>query len=344
MDGTVTEFFEKVKSSLKSEYAVEIVKNIEKSANSGSAWDGLSESLKENAVKLLRLPEWTCSVAALLVAILVFGLFKSSVKSRQILAALEFMERTLLTASLIIPIHGIVSKVCLHMQEVSALLGVLAPTVSTLAAVGGNISTAKTLDLFLSVLLSFLQVVLNKIIPIVCSFFFGTAIIDAVNKDGKMLALSGTVKNLLYVSLSIFTSLFLMLLSTQSLAATGTDSFSAKAVRLIIGNAVPIVGSTLGDALKLVGGSFVAVKNTVGVSASILLILVYLPPLATLFINGVIINFFIFVCDYFSLQSIKSVFIYSKQLISFLLAVFTCIFVMGMINIGIFIKVLPVGV
>ena len=153
--------------------------------------------------------------------------------------------------------------------------------------------------------------------------------------------LSQTVKKLFYAAFSIFLTLFFIALGTQSLSASGTDTFSAKALLLLAGNAVPLVGSTIGDALRLVGGSLVTLKNTVGTAAVVFLLAMYLPPLIIVWINGVFMNIIIFLCDYFSLGAAKETFVHIKHALGFILASLTSVFVMGMVNIGIFVGTLP---
>ncbi len=182
---------------------------------------------------------------------------------------------------------------------------------------------------------------LNNLIPSVCTVFFGIAIVDAANLSSRMTMLSQTVKKIFYAVFSLFLTLFFIALGTQSLTAVGTDTFSAKALRLLAGNAVPIVGSTIGDALRLVGGSLVSLKNTVGSAAVAFLLLMYLPPLIIIWVNGVLINIMIFLCDYFSLGEAKETFIHIKHALGFVLASLTSVFVMGIVNVGIFIGTLP---
>jgi len=341
MENTLKEFFCSAEENMVSEYAKGVLRTIENSADENTLLTEIGKIIKQILGSLFALPEWTFAATAFLLMLICFDIVKDSFKSKAIYSALGYFIKLFIASTVLLSTKEVIDSSSVYMQETGTFLGVLAPTLGTLLASGGNVAAAKTASVFITFLLAALQIILYKIVPFVLALFFGIALTDSASSGGKMLLLSQTVKNVCYAVLSVFTALYIILLGTQSLSASGTDSFSYRAIRLFVGNTVPIVGGTLGDALKLVGGGFVAVKNTVGTAAVIFLIFMYLPPLAILWFNGVIINIFMFLCDYFSLSEAKGVFVHVKYSLNFVLAVYTSIFVMGMVNIGIFMNCIP---
>ena len=334
VDVTSEKFFADLKSGVTSEYAKSVVQTIEK----GDGWQNGFADFE----KLINLPEWTGTAVFFILLLIVFESVKSLFKSKGICDAIGYVLHLAMASSIILSVSTLVLEIVGYMQEASAFLGILLPTLGTLLAAGGNIAGAKVQSISLSVALSATQIIINKLVPSVSLMFFGIAIVDSANLSGRMTMLSQTVKKVFYAAFSIFLTLFFIALGTQSLSAAGTDSFSAKALRLFAANAVPIVGSTIGDALRLVGGSLVSVKNTVGSAAVVFLLAMYLPPLAVIFANGVIMNIIIFLCDYFSLGTVKETFIHIKHALGFVLASLTSVFVMGIVNVGVFMGTFPV--
>lgn len=341
MENTLKEFFYSAEESAVSEYAKRLLDVIENKADNGTLLNEIWDALKKALGSLFALPEWTFSVTAILLIVLGFEIVKDTFKAKAICSALGYCIKLLLASTVLLSVGEIIDGVSVYMQDTVTFLGALAPTVGTLLAAGGNVTAAKTVSVFMTVLLSAFQILLHKAVPLISTVFFGIALTDAASGGSRMALLSQTVKNICYTAFSVFTALYIILLGTQSLAASGTDSFSSRTIKLLVGNTVPIVGGTLGDALKLVGGGFIAVKNNVGTAAVLFLIFMYLPPLIILWLCGIIMNVFLFFCDYFSLQDVKGVFLHVKYALNFVLAAYTSVFVMGMVNIGIFMGCVP---
>ncbi|MBR5539341.1 MAG: hypothetical protein IKU61_05520, partial [Clostridia bacterium] len=253
-----------------------------------------------------------------------------------IFTALNYFLKFFSASYILLSARETIAQVGVYIKETSVFLGIISPVFGSLLATGGNIALAKTFSVFTTVFLSVLQIVLLSVIPYIITLFFGIALMEVSSGNGKMTVLSQTLKNIGYTAFSIFTTLYVVLLSTQSLSSSGTDGFSARTVRLFVGNAVPIVGGALGEALKLVGGGFITIKNSIGNAAVLFLIFSYLPPLIILWLNGILLNVFLFLCDYLLLADVKSVFVHIKYAFNFVFAAYTSIFVIGIINIGIF--------
>ena len=337
MENTLNVFFESAKSGLTSEYAKKIVCDIEKSGDLQNTFENLKCVLKG----LLVVPKWTVLAAILIIFAVIFEIFKHTFKSESIIAAVSYSLRILLCSLIMLPTFEMLSQVMNYMRETATFLGILAPTLGTLSAAGGNVISAGTTSTSLSVLISIFQVILNTVAPFVCALFSGIAIIDCVNIDGKMLVLSNIVKNICYTLFSVAVALFFIILGTKTLAAAGADRFSAKALRVIVGTSVPIVGGTLGEAIKLVGGSIVALRNTVGIGAVAFLLSMYIPPLFILWWSGILLDALAFLCDYFGVAPFKNIFLHIKHMLCFMLAAFASTFVLGMLNIGVFMQTMP---
>lgn len=341
MDVTTEIFFGEVKGKAVSDYALSLIEIIENGAKKGSIWESAGGFLKEALRDLLVLPKWTGIALAFMAALLIFEIIRGAFKSKGINEAIGYTIRLSMAATVLLYISELISGIVGYMQETAAFLGVLIPTFGTLTAASGNVASAKITTVFFTFAFSLIQILIYKVVPVVCSIFFGIAIVDAANFSGKMTKLSQTLKKIFYTAFSVFLGLFFIVLGTQSLSAVGTDSFAAKALRLLVGNTVPIVGGTIGDALRLVGGGLVTVKNTVGTAAAVFLLSMYLPPLLILWMNGVLINIIIFLCDYFPLKEAKEIFEHIRHALGFMLAAFTSVFVIGIVNIGIFMGTVP---
>ena len=274
--------------------------------------------------------------------LLLVNIMKDAFKSNAIHAAIRQVLLLMIAAALLIPIYTLLQDVQTYMNDLSLFLGVLTPTIGVLAASGGNVAFASSTGTMLSVFLSITQLLINRIIPAVIMLFFGFAMMDAFSGEKRMLSLSKFVRNTLFGAFSIFTSVFFILIGCQRITAANTDTVSARTLRLLVSNAVPIVGGTIGDALKLVGGGLVTVKNAVGTTAVVFLIAMYLPAVLITWGSGVFLNLLRILCEYFGFSEVEDLLAHLKCAIDFSIAGFTFVFVVGIVNIGIFMSILPV--
>lgn len=105
-----------------------------------------------------------------------------------------------------------------------------------------------------------------------------------------------TVNRLVTIVLSLFSTIFTGLLTTQSILAVSSDSVIMRGIKLVSGAVVPIVGGGVGDAISSVFSSFLIMKNTLGVFVIIVILLINLPVIIEL----LILYFFIGLCSIFS--------------------------------------------
>ena len=339
MEDTYSDFIRRAQSSVNSAYAKELLAQIK---DKNFASDALLALTDLNFGSVLQFPVWIKSVGIVLCVMLLTNIIQDVFKNAAVYAAIRQVLLMIMAVSLLLPIYTLLQDAQTYMNDLSLFLGVLTPTIGVVAASGGNVAFASSTSTLLSVFLSITQILLNKIIPIVTTLFLGFAVIDTFLGEKKMLPLSKFVRNTLFGAFSIFVSVFFILIGCQSITAANTDTVSARTLRLLVSNAVPIVGGTIGDALKLVGGGLVTVKNAVGMTAAVFLIAMYLPAVLLTWGSGVFLNLLGILCEYFGFSEVEDLLTHLKCAIDFSIAGFTCIFVVGIVNIGIFMSILPV--
>ena len=339
MEDTYSDFISRAESSVNSLYAKQLLEEIR---DKNSVSEALYAIADFDFGSILQIPTWIKSAVILLSILLLIYIIQDVFKSAVVYASIRQMLLLVIAATLLLPIYTLLQDVQTYMNDLSLFLGVLTPTIGALAASGGNVAFASSTGTLLSVFLSVTQILINKIIPIVIMLFLGFAMLDTFFGEKKMLSLSKLVRNTLFGAFSIFASVFFILISCQSITAANTDTVSARTLRLLVSNAVPIVGGTIGDALKLVGGGLVTVKNAVGTTAVVFLLAMYLPALLITWGSGIFLNLFGFLCEYFGFSEVEGLLTHLKCAIDFSIAGFTFVFVVGIVNIGIFMSVLPV--
>lgn len=342
MEQEYTDFFKKATIEMESEYAQRLLLQIEtQGTDTETFWNAAASLFRTCFSEGFSIPQWGRTAFVFLILSFLFSICESVIRNKGIYAALKYVLQIIFAVSVTLSVHDILSSLMLYMRDITAFFGVLTPTIGILTASGGNIASATTNGILLSIFLTAAQFILQSIIPAVFSLFCGLAILEAVSGNEKIQSLSGIIKNALFGIFSILTAIFFIIISYQNFASVNTDTISGKTLRLLVSNAVPIIGGTIGEALKMVGGTLVSVKNSVGISAVLFLLFMYLPVLLILFGNGLLMNLFIFLCDYFSFPEMKGIILHLKYALDFILAAFSAVIIVGMINIGIFMQSLP---
>ena len=305
-----------------------------------NTWSWDFESIKEHFS--LSLPAWGKIALSFLVLSVFLKLSAVAIQRKCIHDAVQHILHCSFSTVFILAFFPTLTQTATYMQDVLGFLGILLPTLGTVTAYGGNIATATASGVMHTFFLSAAQILLQSILPTIFSFFCGMAILDAFFGEDRFLKLSVTLKNLLFTAFAILLALFFILLRTQHIASNNTDAASARTLRLLVGNAIPIVGGTIGEALRYASAGLLQVKNTVGASAVFFLLVMYLSVFLQLFLQGALLSFFQFLSDFFGVGTQKGVYLHMKFAIDFLLAVYAAICIIGIVNIGIFMQTVPV--
>lgn len=187
---------------------------------------------------------------------------------------------------------GVVAIACLLLQPAGAQIAAATETVSqlseygklllpvmtaALAAQGGAVTSAAlytatiTFDAVLSVLISVI------LVPMVYIYLV-LAVVHGAIGDDMMKRLRDLMKSIMTWTLKIILYVFTAYIGITGVVSGAADQSAVKAAKLTISGMVPVVGSILSDASEavLVGAS--VVKNTAGISGTLVVIAIAIVP------------------------------------------------------------------
>ena len=328
--------------SVNGEYAKQLIETIRKTDGQGNdLFSAIGSLLQSGLGELLQMPDWVGSAVSVLLFALLFRLLRGAVKNTGVCRAVDYFTSLLLATVVLRAALETLTDCAAYMNDISLFFGALTPVIGLLTASGGNVAAAGTGSFALSVFLAAAEWVVNRFAPLVITLILGLSLIGLAQGAPTMLSLVKGVRNFLFGAFSLATAIFFIVVGCQNVAAVNTDTISARTLRLLVSNAVPIVGGTIGDALKMVSGSLVTVKNATGLSAVVFLLAMYCPVLLKLWLSGFLLSLLGFLCECAALEGGKSLFGQVKCAFDFAMAAYTSVFVMGLLNIGIFIGSLP---
>ncbi len=154
-----------------------------------------------------------------------------------------------------------------------------------------NPAMAFTYNSFTVFLSAVITTIADKLLVPIISSLLSFNVLSSFSLENYRTRIIKTIKRLLIIVLSLFSTVFTGLLTTQSILASSSDSVMLKGIRFISGAFIPIVGGGVGDALSSVFSSFLIMKNTFGVFIIIAIILINLPVMIELLIWYFVLNF-----------------------------------------------------
>ena len=148
----------------------------------------------------------------------------------------------------------------------------LLPLLLTLLASIGGVSSAAIMHPFIMAALGLLcTLIKNFVFPLI--YFSGIlSIISHINKKIKISNFAAFLKDVGVASLGIFLTLFVGFLGIQGIAGVVVDSVTLKTAKFMTGTFVPVVGKMMADALEVIVGTSLLLKNAVGLIGVIILL------------------------------------------------------------------------
>ena len=280
------------------------------------------------------------SAKELLLTLLIFVLFYALIKAAggRITKAVGGLLSFFVSAAAALPLYRILSDAMLLQKEINSFFGVFVPVAGGLLACGGAPVSAAAFHTLLTVLLSALQILLALLLPRVILLFYLFALSGPLFADEKIEKTAKYIKDALFSALAAVTSLFAIVIGMQTLVCVKTDSLSGKALRHLVTKSVPIVGSTIGESLHLIGGGLIAVKNSVGVAAACFFLGLFVPMFLRLWFFSFFLGLADAVCDAGGLPC-RSFFVYLRFAFQFCMAASACQFALCILNVGVFLSI-----
>ncbi len=220
------------------------------------------------------------SLLATLVGILLLSALLKGVAEdgKSSLASALSLCCTLVITLLIFGTRGTKFTEISHFFEVVRTLAVaLVPLMGTLYAMGGNVGAAVANHGVMSGFLAILETVCSGTVLPVATVLVAMALLDAVSDKASLSALSSLIKRTFTLGLSFLMMLLCFVLGLQTTLAKGADTLALRTARFAAGSFLPVVGSSVGEALRTVAGSVQYLRGAVGVGGILIIFFAFLP-------------------------------------------------------------------
>lgn len=166
----------------------------------------------------------------------------------------------------------VVDNMVMFMQALLPLL------LTLLVAVGGVASAAIFHPVVLITVTTAGTLVKNVVLPLI---FFATVldITSHLSERFQVSQLAGLMKTVAMSMLGLFSTLFLGVLAIQGVAGAVGDSLAIRTAKFATDTFIPVVGGMFSDALEAVVSSSLLIKNAIGITGALVILLMLAIPL-----------------------------------------------------------------
>ena len=233
---------------------------------------------------------------------------------------------------------ALTNNVTRYIQLLCNVMNSFIPIMIATLTMSGNISCAVvsngSMILFINIVQGFLLTFMMPLVKI-CLVF------SAIKSFGSNCDLSGISKTLktTFTSVTVFVmSIFMFVLSYKNTLSQSVDSISLKTARFAISSFVPLVGSSVNEALRTVTSSLSLIKKSCGIIAIIIIAVMMLPIIVNLLLNKLSFNLLFNFSRALGIGNEKSFLEEADQACSFLLTIVACTCILFVFALTIFIK------
>ena len=246
----------------------------------------------------------TVIIVVLVITAIANSFLRESDKTEQVV---YFVSTLIIISIAVVPISRMITDAVAGIKTSTVFVNSYLPVMTAIIIASKNPALAVTYNSFSLFLSSLISNVANSFLVPCVSALLSFNILSSFSFENYRERIIKAIRKMIVVILSLFSTVYTGLLTTQSILATSSDSIALKGIRFISGAFVPIVGGGVGDALSSVFSSFMIMKNTLGVFVIIVIILINLPVMLELLLWYFALNLCSIVSSMFNLNQITDI-------------------------------------
>lgn len=274
--------------------------------------DGVSEISLKTVYKFLislitdkakRISVYLITVTAVIITNSILSSFIEGNASAK--TAINYISVLCIITAIIVPLKELIINAGVVIKTAAIFTDSYVPILGSIIAASGNVKLAFTYNSFAIALSAFItEVADNFFIPIV-NMLFAFNILTSFTFESYKHKIIKSVKRLIIIILSLISTIYTGLLTTQSILAVSSDSLTVRGIRFFSGTFIPIVGSGVSESVASVMSSLSVMKNTAGVVVIVIIILMFLPIIIELLVWYFALQFCSIAADLFGNNDIS---------------------------------------
>ncbi len=240
--------------------------------------------------------------------------------------------------SLLGPIRNIISMVEQNIFSIKNFMVSFIPVFCGVSMASGEFVTATIYNGFFLTSLIFVASFCIKIVLPSINLFFALIVSNSLSPFIKLKSLSDFYLKAIKWAMKSAVSIICFALTLQTIISQGKDTLTVKTGKLFAGSAIPIIGSTLQDAIGSVFASMETIKGFAGAAGLLVVTYIFLPSIIALAIHWLYVNGLYIISDMFEIQSISSCIQGFIQIIELMISIIFLFMIMLIFSITIMIS------
>ena len=194
------------------------------------------------------------------------------------------------SAAILTAVIPVIERAAKTIGELSAFMMGFIPVYSGVIAVSGRPASAVAYQTVTLAAAQFFSQLANTMIVPLVGIFLAVCAAGSVTEGVDVKGIAQGAKSLAMWVLGLCLTIFVALLTLQSLTAGAADNVGTRAVKFVISSAVPVVGGALSEAYSSLSGCLGLVKNAVGIFGIVVMAASFLPVLISVGLTMLALN------------------------------------------------------
>lgn len=201
-----------------------------------------------------------------------------------------FVCYSLVVMLILISFKNILASVSGVIKNISSLMQIVFPILIALLVSIGSLSSISIYNPLVAVLTTIVDIIFDKFLYPIFILIFLFTVLGNLTNNVKLDKLTSFFSSAFKWVCGIVFTLFAGFLSLQGISAGKYDSISIKATKFAIKSYIPIIGSYVADGMDYIVLGSILVKNTVGLVAILILLVIILSPVINLIVYKLLLQ------------------------------------------------------
>lgn len=262
----------------------------------------VAQTVKKTLAAPLRL---LTSLVGVIILCAVLGSFNTSFGQSSIVPIFNVVICVFISSIIIDPVVACIVDATTAIREFSLFILTFIPVFAGVVTAAGQPMTGAAYNIFVFWMCQITsQLITGTFVPLLCAYL-AMSLISVVCPRMRLADAVAGIKTFVTWSLSLILTVFVGLLTIQSVVASGGDSIAVKTTKFFIGSLVPVVGGALSDMFMAAQGCIQLVKGTVGAFGVVVTVFTFLPILLRTVVWYIAINIGGIISNLFGVEEIS---------------------------------------
>ncbi len=206
------------------------------------------------------------------------------------------------------------------------------PVFAGITASSGSVTSAAAYNMLVLLAAQTAVQLSGEVIVPALSVCMAMGIVEAINPDFRLSGITEAVKKAVSFALGFVMTIFIGLLSLQSIVGASADTLGVKAAKFVVSNFIPVVGGAVSDAYATVKNSLGLLRGGVGFIGIAAIFVMILPPILDVIAMRLVFGIADIVTELFGVSQVKILVKNTGWILSTIFSILICFSVMLIIS------------